>query len=162
MLKGLYEEGKERIGQLNAREQKYKAHYEEKQKEHEQNLVAIDARFKNSTLSADWKTNETKEENRLWGYWERVRQRQHSQYHTSLKIQHGTLEKVKTMIQAYEGAIAGNADKKTIAKKIQKVSGGAMPDIVFLQDAKKTVAAFCADALQQLHAAQALVHDDLT
>ena len=35
------------------------------------------ARGKNHTLSADFLKNETKDEMRLWNYWERVRERQH-------------------------------------------------------------------------------------
>nr|ABI14294.1 unknown [Pfiesteria piscicida] len=136
MLKGLYEDGKARIGQLNAREKDLKGKYDLKKAEHDRRLQAIEARFKNHTLSAEWRANETRDENRLWNYWERVRERQHKQYHTSLKIQHGTLEKVKTMIDMYEKTISGKADKAKFAKQLKKVGGGSLPDIVFLQDAQ--------------------------
>jgi len=154
MLKGLYEDGKERIGKLNVREKDLKAQYETKKAEHDHRIEAVEAKFKNHTLSAEWRTNETRDENRLWNYWERVRERQHKQYHTSLKIQHGTLEKVKLMIGAYEQTISGHADKAAVAKELQKAGGGALPDIVFLQDARTAAAEFCEGALTELHAAR--------
>eukprot|EP00445_Apocalathium_hangoei_P006126 CAMPEP_0203864212 /NCGR_PEP_ID=MMETSP0359-20131031/14632_1 /ASSEMBLY_ACC=CAM_ASM_000338 /TAXON_ID=268821 /ORGANISM="Scrippsiella Hangoei, Strain SHTV-5" /LENGTH=273 /DNA_ID=CAMNT_0050781909 /DNA_START=53 /DNA_END=874 /DNA_ORIENTATION=+ len=161
MLKGLYEDGKSRIGHLNVREKDLKAKFELKTAEHGRRIQAIDARFKNHTLSAEFKTNETRDETRLFSYWERVRERQHKQYHTSLKIQHGTLEKVKTMIDMYEKTISGKADKATISKELRKVGGGALPEIVFLQDTKTATARFCEDALKELRAAQKEGQDTL-
>jgi len=98
MLKGLYEDGKERITKLNAREQDSKEKFATKEKEHNSRLDRIESRFKNHTLSAEFRTNETRDEARLWKYWERVRERQHRQFHTSLKIQHATISKVKNMM----------------------------------------------------------------
>mmetsp|Transcript_21421 Transcript_21421/g.43127 ORF Transcript_21421/g.43127 Transcript_21421/m.43127 type:complete len:287 (+) Transcript_21421:71-931(+) len=149
MLKGLYEDGKERIGKLNAREKEAKLKFEERQAAHNHRMQEIEARFKNGTLSAEFRTNETHDENRLWSYWEKVRERQHKQYHTSLKIQHGTLEKVKAMIDMYEKTIAGTADKQQVAKQLAKVSGGAMPEVVFLQ-ASEELAHFCKEALTEV------------
>jgi len=154
MLKGLYEDGKSRIGKLNVKEKDLKAQFEVKKTEHERRIQAIEVRIKNGTLSAEWRANETRDENRLWKYWERVRDIEHKQYHTYLKIQHGTLEKTKTMIDMYEKTISGKADKATISKELRKVGGGALPEIVFLQDTKTATARFCEDALKELRAAQ--------
>merc|ERR1719252_201227 len=128
MLKGLYEDGKDRIAKLNAREKKYKQQFADKEAEHNRRMARIESRFKNHTLSAEFRTNETRDENRLWNYWDRVRERQHKQYHTALKIQHATLEKVKKMIDMYEKTIAGKTDEAK--KELRKV---APPEIVFLQ-----------------------------
>eukprot|EP00429_Kryptoperidinium_foliaceum_P135437 CAMPEP_0176273418 /NCGR_PEP_ID=MMETSP0121_2-20121125/46210_1 /TAXON_ID=160619 /ORGANISM="Kryptoperidinium foliaceum, Strain CCMP 1326" /LENGTH=275 /DNA_ID=CAMNT_0017613603 /DNA_START=69 /DNA_END=896 /DNA_ORIENTATION=+ len=149
MLKGLYEDGKERIVKLNAREKESKTKFEAKLADHNKRMLAIDTSFKNSSLSAEFHANETHDENRLWSYWERVRERQHRQFHTSLKIQHGTLEKVKQMIDMYEKTISGKADKAQVAKQLGVASGG-VPDVVFLQKAGRELSSFCQEALEQV------------
>merc|ERR1719476_1220806 len=144
MLKGLYEDGKERIGKLNAREKDSKQKFEAKKAQHDARIAAIAARLKNGSLSKEFATNETRDENRLWTYWQHVRERQHRQYHTSLKIQHGTLQKEKQMIDMYEKTIAGKESKKQLAKEFAKVAGPAVaPEVVFFQETRKSVAEFC-------------------
>jgi len=153
MLKGLYEDGKERIGQLNTREQKLKAQYEKKKEEHETRIATIAARYKNGTLSKEFFTNETRDETRLFTYWEHVRERQHRVFHTSLKIQHATLTKVKQMIDMYEKTISGKGDKKELRKEFSKVTGQqAAPEVVFLQGARHDLSKFCDEQLQELRA----------
>jgi len=152
MLKGLYEEGKERIMQLNAKEKQSKERFEVQQKEHLARLATIEARFKNHTLSQEFRTNETRDENRIFNYWGKVRERQHRQFHTSLKIQHGTMQKEKMMIDAYEKTIAGTANKAEVKKEIAKVSG--VPEVVFLQVAWRSAAKYFSDALSQVRAAK--------
>jgi len=152
MLKGLYESGKERITQLNAKEKQSKQRFEVQQKEHLARLATIEARFKNHTLSEEFRTNETRDENRIFNYWAKVRERQHRQFHTSLKIQHGTMQKEKMMIDAYEKTIAGTANKAEVRKEIAKVSG--VPEVVFLQVAWRSAAKYFSDALSQVRAAK--------
>jgi len=154
MLKGLYEDGKERIGKLNAREKKSKQQYEEKRSQHEEHLAKISTRVQNGTLSKEFGTNETKDENRLWTYWEHVRERQHRQYHTSLKIQHSTLTKEKQMIDMYEKTIAGKESKKQLAKEFSKVAGGA-PEVVLFQETRQAVVQFCASELAEVRSSRA-------
>merc|ERR1719230_1585819 len=89
------------------------------------------ARAKNHTLSDEFLKNETRDENRLWAYWEKVRERQHRQFHTSLKIQHGMMTKVKTMMDMYEKAMSGGAKSAEVKKELAHVEGGA-PEVVFL------------------------------
>uniref|UniRef100_A0A7S1L786 Uncharacterized protein n=1 Tax=Alexandrium catenella TaxID=2925 RepID=A0A7S1L786_ALECA len=151
MLKGLYEDGKQRIAQLNAKEQDYKQHHTEKEAEHKARTAHIASQ--NGTVSEEFMANETRDENRLWSYWERVRERQHRQFHTSLKIQHATLEKVKKMMDMYEKTIAGKEDSKQVTKDLAKVSGVVMPEVVLLQGAWSDAAAFCSEALKELRAA---------
>jgi len=158
MLKGLYEDGKERISQLNTREKQSKARFEAKKADHDARISTIEARFKNHTLSLEFRTNETRDENRMFNYWSRVRERQHRQFHTSLKIQHATMEKEKMMIDAYEKTIAGTATKAQVTKEIAKVSGGVVPEVVLVQVAWRSAAPFFREALAEVRAAKAEFH----
>jgi hypothetical protein len=148
MLKALYEQGKERIGQLNAREKSLKSNFAEKEAQHKAKLERIESRFRNHTLSAEFRTNETRDENRIWNYWEKCRERQHHQYHTALKIQHGTLEREKKMIDMYEKTMAGKTEEAK--KELAKV---APPEIVFLQT-RRAVVQFCGESLTELRSAR--------
>jgi len=156
MLKGLYEDGKERIGKLNARETKSKTEFEQRQVKHEQRLATIAAKAKNGTLSKEFVTNETRDENHLWTYWQHVRERQHRQYHTSLKIQHSTLSKEKAMIDMYEKTIAGKESKKQLAGEFAKVGGPAVaPEVYLLQETRQAVVQFCQAELTEVRTSQA-------
>jgi len=88
----------------------------------------------------------------MFNYWAKVRERQHRQFHTSLKIQHGTMEKEKMMIDAYEKTIAGTANKAQVQKEIAKVSG--VPEVVFLQVAWQSAAKYFSDALSEVRKAK--------
>jgi len=149
MLKGLYENSKQRIAELNAREKQMKQEFEQREAAHNASLTRIEARFKNHTLSEEFRVNETRDENRLFSYWQRVRERQHRQFHTSLKIQHATLSKEKAMIDMYEKAIAGKDDKAQASKELAKLSQG-MPEVVLLQRAWAEAAPSFRQALQEV------------
>lgn len=149
MLKGLYEDSKDRIAKLNQHETEYKAAYDIKETEHKAKLVRIEARFANQTLSLEFRTNETRDEDRLWNYWFHVRERQHKQYRTGLKIQHATLEKTKSMIDMYEKTMSGAADKAEVQGRLRKL---APPEIVLLEATREDVRAFCRRGLEELRA----------
>jgi len=93
MLNGLYEDGKARISSLNAREKQSKQRYTQKEAIHKTKLEKLVSGCNSTALGADFCKNETKDENRLFNYWTRVRERQHRQFHTSLKIQHAMMQK---------------------------------------------------------------------
>jgi len=154
MLKGMYEDGKERIGKLNAREKMLKDKFAEKETTHQARIVKIEADKKSGRLNDEFYTNETRDETRMWKYWEGCRTRQHKQFHTSLKIQHATMTKVKTMIDMYEKTISGKADQNVIKKELTQASGGGMPEIVFIQTAWRETALYCHDALTELRDAR--------
>jgi len=160
MLKGLYEDGKDRIVHLNAREKQSKFRFDAKKADHESRINEIEARFKNHTLPLEYHTNETRDENRMFNYWQRVRERQHRQFHTSLKIQHATMEKEKMTIDAYEKTIAGTASKAQVTKEIAKVAGGVVPEVVLVQVAWKSAVPFFREALAEVRAAKAEFHSD--
>jgi hypothetical protein len=149
MLKAMYEDGKDRITKLNAREQKLKKQFEEHQKDHKDRVDKIESKHKEHHLSDEFYKNETRDEGRMFSYWERVRERQHRQYHTSLKIQHSMMSRVKQMIDMYEKTINGKAsDKDKVKKELQQVTGG-MPEVVLLQQTRKEVVEFCEGALME-------------
>jgi len=158
MLKGLYADSKDRIAQQNAREEKSKKWFAEKETEHNNKLENIEAKHKKHTLDDEFYTNETHDENRYFQYWAGCRKRQHRQFHTNLKIQHAMMMKVKTMIGMYEKTMDGTADKEKMRRQLQVVSGGA-PDVVLLE-----VQHFCHDALTEVltsrHELEAWALDD--
>jgi len=149
MLKSLYEEGKQNIANLNERERQSKKFIEEKEAQHKKKLAEIEAKFKRGVLSAEFHTNETRDEQRSWTYWTHVRERQHHQFHTSLKIQHATMLKEKNMIEMYEKTIAGTADQKQVVRDLNKESGGTV-EVVLLQRAGSALKEYCAGALAEV------------
>jgi len=151
MLKGLYQDSKDRISQQNTREEKSKKWFADKEAEHKAKLAKIEGRFKNGTLSEEFRTNETRDETRYFGYWSRCRERQHRQFHTNLKIQHAMMMKVKKMIDIYEKTLSGKAsDHKEAAKKLSQMTGGGMPEIVLLQEMQRAVGTFCRESLAEV------------
>jgi len=149
MLKSLYEEGKQNIANLNERERQSKKFIEEKEGQHKKKLAEIEAKFKRGVLSAEFRANETRDEQRSWTYWSHVRERQHHQFHTSLKIQHATMLKEKNMIEMYEKTIAGTADQKQVVHDLNKESGGTV-EVVLLQNAGSALKEYCAGALAEV------------
>jgi len=114
ILDGAYEESKKRVVQLNQHESISKQRYLGHQKEDQERVAALDAEFKVSNgqhMSAALQANNTAlkahledEETFFRKYWERVRSRNHKQFHTCLKIQHGLMDRLKTMREAYRQA----------------------------------------------------------
>jgi len=158
MLKGLYQDTKERITEQNTREEKSKKWFAEKEAAHKAKLDSIEGKFKNHTLSEEFRTNETRDENRYFTYWSRCRERQHRQFHTNLKIQHAMMMKVKKMVDTYEKALSSkDSDQKQAKKQIAQMTG--MPEIVFLQDAQRTVAKFCQESIAEVRKERAELQD---
>jgi len=151
MLKGIFASGREKIVHLNAREKESKKRFAETQAAHDEKLASIAARLKNGTLSKHLAEMAQKDEAHLFGYWQKVRELQHRQYHTALKIQHATISKVKGMMDLYERTISGKEDKKKLAKEFAAKEG--LPDVVLLQE-QRSVAQFCVQQLEELHLAQ--------
>jgi hypothetical protein len=162
MLQGLYNSSKQQISQLTSRETKSKQHFEERQNEHEARLLKINARFKNSTLSDEFHAEELREENKMFSYWQRVREHEQKQFRSFLSIKHTMMHKMKRMIDLYEEVIGGTADATKIQETIDQVSGRSGP-LVFLQEQGlredertliQEVAKFCQDALHDVRASR--------
>jgi len=159
MLNGLYDDGKARISSLNAREKQSKQRYAQKEADHKAKLEKIESRCNHTALSAEFCKNETRDENRLFKYWTGVRERQHRQFHTSLKIQHGMMQKVKGMMDMYNKAMHGTAaQKQQVKQELAHVTGGGMPEVVLFQTMRHEVAAFCNEALEEVHHEQQTLH----
>lgn len=149
MLKGMVEDTKEHIAEQNAREEKSKKWFATQEDHHKKKLAEIEAKHKKHELPEVFYTNETRDENRFFAYWERVRKRQHHQFHINLKIQHGMMQKAKSMIGMYEKALAGTADPAQMKQQLQAISGG----MALLQVQK-----FVSDSLEDVRAAREEIH----
>jgi len=144
MLHGLYDDQKGRISALNKREQTSKERFAEQQKKHDQKLASLKDKFDHHRISQEFYANSTKDENRLFKYWQGCRDRAHHQFHTQLKLTHGLMEKEKGMIGAYDKALADPEPTKDGLKAFNKVAKQVTPEIVFMQDSDVQ---FCASSL---------------
>jgi hypothetical protein len=160
MLKGLYQDSKDRIAQSNTREEKSKKWFAAKEADHKSKLDSIEGHFKNRTLSEEFRTNETRDENRYFNYWSRCRERQHRQFHTNLKIQHAMMMKTKKMIDMYEKTLSDKTSDQEAAKK-QLAQATGMPEIVFLQEVQRTVGHFCRESLAEVRKERAELQEPL-
>lgn len=148
MLKGLYESARSRIGDLNKREKESKNRILEKEKHHKERLAHFDEEYKANKVSLEFYNNSTRDENRMYSYWPRCREREHKQFHNMLKLQHATMEKEKGMIEMYEKAIAGTMKPKEAAKQLGQLTGQTPPEVVLVQ-----TVTFCDESLEQVVAA---------
>jgi hypothetical protein len=162
MLKGLYEDQKKRIGDLNKKEEQSKKRYAEQKAAFDKRVGKINDSVKQHKFSAEFGANQTRDYTQQFKYWEGVRDRDHRQFHNALKITHGLMSKEKDTIKQYEKAIAShskdsedeshdnfvNGIMKTLAahKKDDKARAEAkapeMPEVVLFQ--------FCQDALTEV------------
>jgi hypothetical protein len=158
MLKGMYEDSKNRISQVNAREDKSKKWFADKEAEHAKKVADIEEHFKNHKLSEELHTNETRDETRYFKYWSNVRERQHRQFHTNLKIQHAMMAKAKKMVEMYENTLSGKASDQAKVKK--ELGQAGEPEIVFLQEAQRAVVQFCKESFADLRNARAEMSEE--
>lgn len=121
-LKSLYDDSNRSITELNATELDSKEWFANQTVKHEVRLAEINARDKEHILSHDFHTNGTRSENMLFDYWGGVRDRQHKHYVSVLKVKHGLMERVKAMIDVYEGVLAGKASGSFAEKANAPVS----------------------------------------
>lgn len=146
MLKNLYEEQKGRISKINKQEELSKARFAEQEKDHKAKLAHMEERFRLHKVSEEFYHNETRDAEHQFTYWRNCRERNHRQFHNSLKITHATMEKEKAMIKAYEETLAAptpTGGAKALAKVARDVG---MPEIVLLQTVKR----FCRSALAEV------------
>jgi len=144
MLHGLYDDQKGRISALNKREQKSKDRFAEQQKKHDEKMASLKDKMDHNKISKEFFDNSTKDENRLFKYWQGCRDRAHHQFHTQLKLTHGLMEKEKGMIGAYDKALADPEPTKEGLKAFNKVAGNVQPEIVLMQDSDVE---FCVSSL---------------
>lgn len=145
MLKGLYQEQKKRIGDLNKREQQSKKRFEKEQDEFNKRMNASKAKHDAHRLDDEFFKNETRDYTKQFKYWEGVRSRNKRQYHNALKITHGMMQREKDMIAQYERALKTPLPQATQAKVPEQA-----PEVDLLQKHKAT-AKFCREVLVEVH-----------
>merc|ERR1719491_1420532 len=149
MLKGLYENSKDRIAEQNVREEKDKKWFADIEAKHKKKLASIEAEVKAHKMNDEFAKNMTIYENSNFAYWGRVRQRQHRQYHLNLQIQHAMMKKVSTMISMYEKTLSGKADPELMRRQLHNVEEGIVPgQRIYLLE----VDTFCHESLAQVRA----------
>lgn len=82
--------------------------------------------------------NATRNENRDFEYWTKVRESEKAQFRNILKMQHGTMDRVKTTLKLYDKVLSGNYDKKSVRRALDSLKGGLRPnenDVAFLDGA---------------------------
>eukprot|EP00746_Dinoflagellata_sp_MGD_P167788 gnl/MRDRNA2_/MRDRNA2_98698_c0_seq1.p1 gnl/MRDRNA2_/MRDRNA2_98698_c0~~gnl/MRDRNA2_/MRDRNA2_98698_c0_seq1.p1 ORF type:complete len:305 (-),score=85.19 gnl/MRDRNA2_/MRDRNA2_98698_c0_seq1:142-1056(-) len=150
MLKGMYDDQKHRIAELNKHEEESKKRFAKQKVEYEERIAHI----KNQTLLSDGtRKNATEQATKFFKYWERARERSHRQFHNALKITHSSMQKEKEMISAYEKAISGvapTAKDKSQMKQLKQSLPEQAPEVVLAQQ-RKIVAAFCQDTLKEIN-----------
>merc|ERR1719172_354562 len=90
MLKGMYDDQKHRITELNKHEEASKKRFAQHKAEYEARIAHI----KNQTLlSPGTAKNATEQATKFFKYWERARDRGHRQFHNALKITHSSMQR---------------------------------------------------------------------
>merc|ERR1719313_2514354 len=136
MLEGLYGDQKKRIGDLNKKEEESKKYFAKQQAEFNSRIKEITDKHNRHRLSDEFFKNETRDYTRQFKYWEGVRERNHKQFHTALKITHGMMQREKDMISKYEAAISMKMpeDTKKVAAPVEA------PEVVLMQQRREVVA----------------------
>lgn len=168
MLNSLYDEQKHQISSLNKKEEESKKRYEEKKVEFDKRILSINDHCKKHpefTSCPELAKNQTADYTRQFKYWEGVRERDHKQFHNSLKITHGLMHKEKEAIKQYEAALATKDPEATpvAAEKTKKPAAAdtkmEAPDVVLAQKAKATLVQYCQQSLLEVRRELAGVSD---
>jgi len=157
MLKGMYDDQKKRIGDINKREQKSKDRFAKQQKEFNDKIKEIKLRHDKHKLSDEFFKNETRDYTRQFKYWEGVRSRNHRQFHNALKITHGMMQREKDMIAQYEAAMSMKMPEDNNKKTAAPAKPEEAPEVVFMQQ-HKAAASFIQKTLVEVrrHLAETL------
>lgn len=164
MLEGLYDSQKDRIVEINKHEEKSKKRYDEQLKAYNSKCAALDLERKRGKWDDGFYKNMTRDNAHQFDYVKRCRERDHKQFHNSLKLTHATMSKEKTMVKAYTEALAGPTPKNTkdASKQLAKVEkDSGMPEIVFVQQAQAIVH-FCQESRADVQNAMKELNDFLS
>jgi len=121
LLAGLLSHLKSNIMHFNKQEKKGKTEEDALLKKAQERLAKDQTLLKNSTKMSAFQhamlVNQTKMEEQEVKYWGQGRQASHSMFHANLKMTHGLMSRVKTVIEAYETAMTkGKLDFKTMTQ----------------------------------------------
>jgi len=150
MLKGLYEDQKDRISQANKREAASKDRFLEQERKHNATLAHWKDRLDHHHMTKAKYDDFVRVEDRQFKYWQGVRQRQHSQFHMQLKMMHGLMAKEKGMIKAYDTALSEKTATKAGAQQATAIAQAVAPEapeITLLQTRTAEFNMFVSNAL---------------
>mmetsp|Transcript_44008 Transcript_44008/g.80425 ORF Transcript_44008/g.80425 Transcript_44008/m.80425 type:complete len:214 (-) Transcript_44008:38-679(-) len=118
---------KANIAGFNKHEIEAKETNERKVKELEERLAEDKAALKRTNISAfdhELLTNRTRTEEQELSYWKRGREISHNMFHSNLKVTHGLMSKVRSIMDAYKSVLTtGRLDAKT-AEALRSASAG--------------------------------------
>lgn len=146
MLKNMYQDQKKRIGDLNKKEEVSKKRFAKQQAKFNEQMKGINDKVALHKISPEFAKNGTAEYERIFKYWQGVRERNHRQFHNALKITHGMMQREKDMISQYERALAL---PDSVPKSAAPAKPVEAPEVVLEQDRVELVR-FCHSALVQI------------
>lgn len=124
-LKDLLSHLKSNIASFNKNEDEGKEVSERQLKSLKERLAKDQAQLNQTNISA-WEhemlVNKTRSEEREIAYWSRGRALEHTMFHANLKMTHGLMSKVKTVIEAYKEVLAKGKISPKMAQDIKRVS----------------------------------------
>lgn len=149
MLDSLYEESKKRIVKINQQESQSKQRFLDHQNSDKKRMAEIEGEFKSrhgQHMTAALQANDTAlknhledEENFFMKYWGRVRERNHKQYHTFLKIQHGLMDRLKSMREAYQNTATPQVTQSADSAQPEVAAAALIQHQSFVQEALEEV-----------------------
>lgn len=128
-LQDLLSHLKTNIKRFNSDETSGKSEGAKMLKQVEARLAADQAKLKNTSLSKfqrEMLVNRTRSEEQELKYWKRGRELEHSMFHANLKMTHGLMSRVKTVIEAYKEVLAKGHISAKMAEDIRRV-GASVP-----------------------------------
>lgn len=127
VLQGLFAHLKKNIKHFNEEETKGKKDNARRVKELQAKLKRDQEQLKSGKLSKfmhEALVNRTRLEEHELQYWSRGREIEHSMFHSNLKMSHGLMQRVKTVMEAYTQALSkGAVDPKVL----KEMSAAAIP-----------------------------------
>merc|ERR1719321_972871 len=147
MLKGMYQEQKKRIGELNRKEEISKKRFVKQEAQYKERVKELEDKVKLHKFDSEFAKNGTAEYKRQYTYWQHVRERNHRQYHNTLKITHGIMQREKDMISQYEKALAM---RDTSASGSEAPAKATQAPEVVLEQQRVEFRKFCREALVEI------------
>jgi len=114
---------KSSIGRLNKQEESSKKTVQNMTQRLEKRLELDRARSQDKNLSAldrEMYANRTRLEENEMKYWTRGRDLQHGMYHANIKMTHGLMSRVKTVMDAYQDMLTKGHVSPDLAKALSR------------------------------------------
>lgn len=137
-LTELFKHLKTNIAQFNKREADEKKDSQGYADNLKKRLAADKKKLENSDLSAfdrEMLVNRTRTEEHELKFWTRGRELQHDMFHSNLKLTHGLMSRVKTVMEAYEQVLkTGKLDAKLT--KVLHATSSSLPKALIQKEAR--------------------------